>query len=247
MKAASERRVIRIVHLVLSIPLLGYIYGPVASIPQAARFTRWVAMPVVVLTGFWLWLKPRVLRWLRRHQRVGAREILLSLAVMSPPLSSMATAQSHELSVGDVFPYFSAQTVTGKPLSLPKATAGKTALVICTFGRASGKDGQIWNIHLAQDLPSPVSNYTIIFAELVPKMFQGRALSGIRSGMPQEMQDRAILELQDEQKWRTTLGVRDDRRAYLLLLGSDGRIVWKNASAFTESDYALVRSRLMAH
>jgi len=142
MKAASERQFIRILHLVLSIPIVGYIYGPVASIPQAVRFTRWVAMPVVVLTGFWLWLKPRLLKW--RRQAGGAARTLLSLTALFSMMSSAATAQSAALRVGDAFPYFSAQTVTGKSLVLPEAASGKTALVIFTFGRASGKDGQTW-------------------------------------------------------------------------------------------------------
>jgi hypothetical protein len=55
-----ERDVIRTVHLVLSVPIVGFLYGPVASIPQAAWFTRWIAFPVVVLSGLWLWLKPRI-------------------------------------------------------------------------------------------------------------------------------------------------------------------------------------------
>jgi len=245
MKAASERQFIRILHLVLSIPIVGYIYGPVASIPQAVRFTRWVAMPVVVLTGFWLWLKPRLLKW--RRQAGGAARTLLSLTALFSMMSSAATAQSAALRVGDAFPYFSAQTVTGKSLVLPEAASGKTALVIFTFGRASGKDGQTWNLRLAKDFQNPVPNYTIIFAESVPKMFQGRALSGIKSGMPQEMQDRAVLQLQDEQKWRTILGVKDDQHAYVLFLKPDGHIAWRNASTFSESDYDFVRSQLIAH
>jgi hypothetical protein len=72
MNAAAERNLIRIVHLVLSVPIIGYIYGPVAAIPEAARFTRWVAMPVVIFSGFWLWLKPRVLRRIREYQKLRA-------------------------------------------------------------------------------------------------------------------------------------------------------------------------------
>ena len=247
MKAASERQFIRILHLVLSIPIVGYIYGPVASIPHAARFTRSVAMPAVVLTGFWLWFKPRLLKRLQRRHSGGAGEMLLSLAALFSLLSSAAVAQSPELRVGDAFPYFSAQTVTGKPLALPEAASGKTALVIFTFGRASGKDGQTWNLRVAKDFENPVPNYTVVFAESVPKMFQGRALSGIKSCMPQEMQNRAVLQLQDEQKWRTILGVKDDQHAYALLVMPDGHIAWRNASVFSESDYAFVRSQLIAH
>ena len=245
MKASTERQFIRLLHLVLSIPIVGYIYGPVASIPHAASFTRWVAMPVVVLTGFWLWLKPRLLKW--RRQSGGAAQTLLSLTALFSLMSSTAIAQSPVLSAGDAFPYFSGQTVTGKPLVLPEAASGKTALVIFTFGRASGKDGQTWNLRLAKDFENPVPNYTVVFAESVPKMFQGRALSGIKSGMPQEMQNRAVLQLQDEQKWRTILGVKDDQHAYVLFLKPDGHIAWRDASTFSESDYAFVRSQLIAH
>lgn len=64
MTASRERTVIRFFHLVLSVPILGYLYGPMASISQAAWFTRWIAMPAVVLSGLWLWLKLRILKQL---------------------------------------------------------------------------------------------------------------------------------------------------------------------------------------
>lgn len=62
--AAKERTLIRTLHLVVSIPILGYLYGPVGYIPPAAFFVRWIAMPLVILTGLWLWLKPRIKRLL---------------------------------------------------------------------------------------------------------------------------------------------------------------------------------------
>lgn len=61
MKGWRERDTIRLLHLLLSIPILGFLYGPVEHIPHAAWFTRWIAMPVVLLSGLWLWLKPKIL------------------------------------------------------------------------------------------------------------------------------------------------------------------------------------------
>jgi hypothetical protein len=85
MTASKERVFIRTLHLVLSVPILGYLYGPVAQIPQAAWFTRWIAMPLVILSGLWLWLKPRIRRWLglappwsrpkQQHSREGERPL----------------------------------------------------------------------------------------------------------------------------------------------------------------------------
>lgn len=78
MNLPRERTFMRALHLLLSIPIIGYLYGPVASIPPAARFTRWIAMPVVVLSGLWMWLKPRIIRRLNQQRgmlgnRVGVK------------------------------------------------------------------------------------------------------------------------------------------------------------------------------
>ena len=55
MKASTERKIIRWVHIILSIPLVGYIYGPVARIEGAAFMVKAVFFPIIVLSGFWLW------------------------------------------------------------------------------------------------------------------------------------------------------------------------------------------------
>jgi len=65
--AWREREVIRLLHLILSIPILGFLYGPVVHIPRAAWFTRWIAFPVVLASGLWLWLKPKIMQRLRKQ------------------------------------------------------------------------------------------------------------------------------------------------------------------------------------
>ena len=64
MNAATRRALVRWLHIVASIPILGYIYGPVAKIPRAALAVKWVIVPAVVLSGFWLW-KGHLLKKLR--------------------------------------------------------------------------------------------------------------------------------------------------------------------------------------
>lgn len=67
MKASTQRALVRWLHLVASIPLAGYIYGPVADIPRAAFAVKWVLVPVVVLSGVWLWKGHVVKTVLARH------------------------------------------------------------------------------------------------------------------------------------------------------------------------------------
>ena len=55
MTAATERKILRWTHLVLSIPIVGYIYGPVAAIPEAVIAVRFVFFPIVILSGLWMW------------------------------------------------------------------------------------------------------------------------------------------------------------------------------------------------
>src|ERR1043166_8659977 len=54
MKASLQRKIMRWIHIVLSIPVIGYIYGPVAQIPRAAMMVKWVIFPFLVISGLWL-------------------------------------------------------------------------------------------------------------------------------------------------------------------------------------------------
>ena len=49
------RSIFRWIHLVFSIPILGYIYSPFDKIPNYAPVTRFVFVPVMILSGLWMW------------------------------------------------------------------------------------------------------------------------------------------------------------------------------------------------
>jgi hypothetical protein len=55
MTSATKRSILRWIHIVLSIPIAGYIYSPFANLPQYAGPTRFVFFPLIVLSGFWMW------------------------------------------------------------------------------------------------------------------------------------------------------------------------------------------------
>lgn len=52
---ATIRSILRWVHLVLAIPILGYIYSPFEEIPQYAFPTRFVFVPIIMLAGYWMY------------------------------------------------------------------------------------------------------------------------------------------------------------------------------------------------
>ena len=55
------RTILRWIHIIVAIPIYGYIYSPFEKLPQYARPTRFVFFPLMVLTGLWMW-KGHVLR-----------------------------------------------------------------------------------------------------------------------------------------------------------------------------------------
>jgi hypothetical protein len=53
--AATKRLILRWIHLVVAIPMLGYIYSPFAELPNYAAVTRFVFAPVMILVGYWMY------------------------------------------------------------------------------------------------------------------------------------------------------------------------------------------------
>ena len=55
MKLPTQRTVFRWIHLIVSIPIFGYIFSPFEKLPDYAPATRYVFFPIMVLTGLWMW------------------------------------------------------------------------------------------------------------------------------------------------------------------------------------------------
>jgi thiosulfate reductase cytochrome b subunit len=67
MKEATKRSIIRWIHIVLAIPIVGYIYSPFDQIPNYAAVTRYVYVPILVLSGLWMWKGHVVRRFFSRR------------------------------------------------------------------------------------------------------------------------------------------------------------------------------------
>lgn len=52
---ATKRTLLRCIHLVLSIPILGYIYEPASEVQEYAGAVRFLFVPVIILSGFWMY------------------------------------------------------------------------------------------------------------------------------------------------------------------------------------------------
>jgi hypothetical protein len=55
MSQSILRVIFRWIHIVFSIPILGYIYSPFEEIPKYAPAVRRVFVPIMVASGLWMW------------------------------------------------------------------------------------------------------------------------------------------------------------------------------------------------
>jgi hypothetical protein len=70
----TQRSIFRWIHLVFSIPIIGYVYSPFEEIPNYAPVVRFAAVPVIVLTGLWMW-QGHLLRRLLSKRSPGSSDV----------------------------------------------------------------------------------------------------------------------------------------------------------------------------
>jgi thiosulfate reductase cytochrome b subunit len=62
-----KRAILRWIHIVLGVPIIGYVYSPFEEIPNYAPAVRFVFLPALVLTGLWMWKGHVVRRLMSRR------------------------------------------------------------------------------------------------------------------------------------------------------------------------------------
>jgi hypothetical protein len=72
MKDSTIRSIIRWIHIVVAIPVFGYLYSPFEKLPDYAPPTRRIFFPVMVLSGLWMWKGHVVRRLFSKRPAKGA-------------------------------------------------------------------------------------------------------------------------------------------------------------------------------
>lgn len=157
--------------------------------------------------------------------------------LLLPRLADAAGTSAPLLHIGDVFPRLSARTLTGESVTVPAAGTNMAAVLVFSFSRKAAQDAQEWNLRLSNGLAGSSPVYGIIELESAPKLFRGMAVAGIRSATPTSAQKRTIVLYRDEDVWKKRLAVSDLGRAYVVLLGSDGRIRWMSSGVYAQAQY----------
>jgi hypothetical protein len=55
MSDSTKRKISRWIHVVFGMPVIGYIYSPFEDIHYYARSVRYFFLPVLLVSGLWMW------------------------------------------------------------------------------------------------------------------------------------------------------------------------------------------------
>jgi len=69
MKASAERKLIRWLHIIFGIPIIGYIYGPISENQIPTMIVRFIIFPLLVLSGLYMWKGYLIKNWIRKQKR----------------------------------------------------------------------------------------------------------------------------------------------------------------------------------
>ena len=85
--SATKRSILRWIHLIFAIPIVGYVYSPFEELPNYAPVARFVSIPVLILSGFWMYSGVvfaiiGVALWLGAYYLSGYGAAILSLVAL---------------------------------------------------------------------------------------------------------------------------------------------------------------------
>lgn len=87
MNNSTKRSILRWVHLIFTIPILGYIYSEPSEVQQYVGAARYIFVPVVMIAGYWMYAGVifailGVALWLGAYRLSGFGAALLSQIVL---------------------------------------------------------------------------------------------------------------------------------------------------------------------
>ena len=133
-------------------------------------------------------------------------------------------------------------------VTLPDDAAGKVAVLVFGFTKASSKTTGAWADKLSADFGSHpgFELYQLPVLEAVPRVFRGMVVSGIKKGVPQAKRDHFVPILQGEAQLKNTVMYKEADDAYIVLLNRAGEIVQQvHGAAPDDAHYSALRERIV--
>jgi hypothetical protein len=143
-------------------------------------------------------------------------------------------------------PKIQGESFAGHTVVLPDAAAGKVAVLIFGFTKASKAPTSAWADKLQAYLGTrpDVELYQLPALEDVPRLFRSMVISGIKKGVPENKRDHFVPVVQGEADLKKLVAYKEEDDAYLIILGRTGNIVQQIHGAPNDASTAQVKSTI---
>jgi hypothetical protein len=143
-------------------------------------------------------------------------------------------------------PEVHASSFSNEAVNLPEGLKGKVGVLVLGFSRDSREADSAWGKRLAADYrESP----TVVYYEMpvlaaVPRMIRGVIVKSMKSSVPASEQARFVVILENEAAWKTVTRFERSDDAYVLVVDSQGSVVWQTQGAPTDAAYAALKQHV---
>lgn len=130
--------------------------------------------------------------------------------------------------LGEQMPQINGETLSGKRISFPAASAGSVAILCIGFSHASQSQLKPWAERATNEFrqKNRVVVYSIAVLEDAPRLVRGMAVHGMKSGVPARQHDHFVVVYHGESELKRITGFQRRDEAYILLLDPRGEIRW---------------------
>lgn len=141
-------------------------------------------------------------------------------------------------------PKIQGENLAAHTVVLPEAVAGKIAILIFGFTKASKVPTSVWADKVQLDIGSrpDLELYQLPVLEDVPRLFRSMVISGINKGVAENKRDHFVPILQGEAELKKLVRYKEPDDAYLIILGRDGNIVQQLHGVPNDANFSQVKS-----
>ena len=140
-------------------------------------------------------------------------------------------------------PKIEGESFAGNKVVLPDAAAGKVAVLIFGFTKASKVATSTWAKRVSSDFGArpDIQLYQLPVLEDVPRLVRGMVFSGIKKGVSENQRDHFVPILQSEAELKKFFHYNEPDDAYLAALGRTGNIIERIHGTPSETNYPQLR------
>ena len=143
-------------------------------------------------------------------------------------------------------PRIEGESLAGRKVILPEATAGKVAVLVFGFSKASKTPTGAWADKTLSEFGSQPAFelYQLPVLEAVPRLIRGMVISGMKKGVKENVRDHFVPIVQGEAGLKKLVGYKEPDDAYLVILDRSGQIVGQMHGAYSETEFARLEDQL---